>query len=209
MSKVADLFDDWAKRGRAEGMEKGHGQTAASTLESIEITPGMKMLDLGMGNGWASRLAASKGAEAVGIDLSHEMVERANGLAEGMSARYVQGDFADLPFEDNEFDLIWSMEALYYAPDVRAVLEEVHRVAKPGAQLHILIDFYGENTESHSWPDDVGVPMSLMSSEEWLAMLAAVGFEASSERLLSSDSEADEWKKTEGTLHLFALKTLK
>lgn len=205
MSKVANLFDAWAKTGRAEGMERGHGQTASGTLAALNIAPGMHMLDLGMGNGWASRYAATKGAKAVGIDLSQEMVDRANAAApEG--ARYVQGDFANLPFEDNQFDLIWSMEALYYAPDVRAVLEEVYRVAAPGAQLHILIDFYGENGASHSWPEDVGVPMSLMTCDEWLAMLAEVGFEARAERLLSPDEDAEEWKKVEGTLHLFAVK---
>lgn len=205
MSKVADLFDDWAKRGRAEGMEQGHGQTAASTLANIDIKEGTQMLDLGMGNGWASRFAAEKGANAVGIDLSKEMVERANQLAAGLSAQYEQGDFANLPFEDNQFDLIWSMEALYYAPDVPAVLEEIRRVAKPGAQLHILIDFYQENAASHSWPDDVGVPMTLMSSDEWIAALKDAGFEARAERLLSTDPDADDWKKIEGTLHLFAI----
>lgn len=204
MSKVADLFDDWAKRGRAEGMEEGHGQTAASTLAGIHIEPGMRMLDLGMGNGWASRHAAKHGAEALGIDLSQEMVDRANGLAEGTTARYVQGDFANLPMEDDSIDLIWSMEALYYAPDVPAVLKEIRRVAKPDAQLHILIDFYRENEYSHSWPEDVGVPMTLLSVDEWIAALADAGFTAKPERLLAT-GDAEDWKKTEGTLHLYTV----
>jgi ubiquinone/menaquinone biosynthesis C-methylase UbiE len=205
MSKVANLFDAWAKTGRAEGMEAGHGQTASGTLAALKITPGMEMLDLGMGNGWASRYAATKGAKAVGIDLSQEMVDRANAAAPA-GARYVQGDFANMPFEDGQFDLIWSMEALYYAPDVDKVMREIARVCAPNAEAHILIDFYGENTASHSWPEDVGVPMSLMTSDEWLAMLAEVGFKASANRLLSTDEDAEQWKKVEGTLHLVARK---
>lgn len=193
------LFDDWARRGRAEGMERGHGETAAPLLRALPIGQGTRFLDLGCGNGWAARWAKERGAEAHGIDASGEMVERAR--AAGVEAR--RGDFADLPYPDGHFDVVWSMEAVYYAPDPDAVLREVVRVLRPGGVLHMLIDFYGENATSHSWPADVGVPMALRSEADWVAAFGAAGFrEVRSGRLKATDPDAEAWKRREGTLHV-------
>ncbi len=201
-----ELFDDWARRGRGEGMERGHSQTAAPLLASLPVGLGVHFLDLGCGNGWASRFAAARGAEAVGVDLSAEMVERAQKRA-GRREAYHRADFANLPFDDHAFDVAWSMEALYYAPDVPAVLREVRRVLRSGGALHVVIDFYGENEASHSWPDDVGVPMTLLSEAGWREALKAAGFvDVSSERLRASPGPGvEDWKVSQGSLHLWGV----
>lgn len=205
MADVGDVFDDWARRGRAEGMEEGHGKTAAPLLHSLPLAPGLDFLDLGMGNGWASRYAAGHGCRAVGIDLSQEMVDRANAGALA-GAKYVQGDFAKLPFEDASFDVAWSMEAVYYAPDPDAVLREVRRVMKPGGAFHLLMDYYGENEASHGWPGDLDVDMSLRSQQEWCDALMEAGFQAAiADRLRATAAEAEEWKRNEGTLYICAV----
>ncbi len=210
---VAKLFDDWAARGRAEGMEAGHGKTAGPLIASLPITDGTHFLDLGCGNGWAARFAASRGAKSVGIDASAAMVDRAiaAAVAEGLDttpdaptgAEFHVGDFAALPFDDGTFNVVWSMEAVYYAPDPDAVLAEVARVTAPGAVFHMIIDFYGENTDSHSWPEDVGVPMSLRSEAEWIAAFEAAGFsDVQAARLKATADDAEAWKKTQGSLHV-------
>lgn len=196
---AADVFDEWARKGRAEGMERGHGQTAAPLLAALPIEAGTRFLDLGCGNAWAARWAKARGAAASGIDASAEMVERAR--TAGIDAH--QGDFAHLPFDADHFDVVWSMEAVYYALDPDAVLQEVARVLRPGGRFHMLIDFYGENVASHSWPTDLGVQMALRSQQEWVAAFAAAGFrEVQADRLCATDPGAEDWKREQGTLHV-------
>ncbi len=214
MSDVADLFDDWARRGRAEGMERGHGVTAGDLIAALPIHAGARFLDLGCGNGWAARHAAGRGAHAMGIDASEEMVRRARHAAQeaGYDARaeakaptawFHQGDFAHIPRPNDHFDIAWSMEALYYAPDPDAVLQEVHRVLRPGATFHMVIDHYGENAASHSWPEDVGVPMALRGEAEWLAAFEAAGFApVTAARLRATDPSAEAWKREQGSLYV-------
>ncbi len=214
MSDVADLFDDWARRGRAEGMERGHGVTAGDLIAALPIAKGARFLDLGCGNGWAARHAAGRGAHSMGIDASEEMVRRATEAAQeaGFDARseaaaptawFHQGDFAHIPRPNDHFDVAWSMEALYYAADPDAVLAEVHRVLKPDAPFHMVIDHYEENEASHSWPDDVGVPMSLRSEAAWIAAFEAAGFhDVMAHRLRAADPDAEAWKKEQGSLHV-------
>lgn len=209
MSDVADLFDDWARTGRAEGMEKGHALTALHLLDGLRFEGGVRFLDLGCGNGWAARFAAERGARSRGVDVSREMVDRANALAKkkNLPARFQVGDFEELPFDDGSFDVAWSMEALYYAPDPDEVLREVHRVLQPGGTFHLLIDHYAENEASLSWPEDTGVPMVRRSAAEWAAAFQQAWFQDIKVARLRADPDAirrdeDLWKVTEGTLYV-------
>lgn len=207
MENVRNLFDDWAKKGRAEGMEKGHGKTAGPLLSGLRYEGGVRFLDLGCGNGWAARFAAENGARSRGIDASPEMVKLANELArkKKLPARFQTGDFADLPFDDNSFDVVWSMEALYYAPDPDEVIREVQRILQPGGTFHVLMDYYQENEASHSWPTDTGVSMVLRTEDEWAQALQDAFFQdIQIARLKASEKDAgdDAWKATEGTFYV-------
>ncbi len=210
MEKVADLFDDWAARGRGEGMEAGHGQTAGHLVASLPLGSGKSLLDVGCGNGWASRQAAAAGAHATGVDVSDGMVQRAAKAAHEAGpeiagrCRFLVADAADLPFDDGSFDAAWSMEALYYAPEPDRVLAELARVLRSGAPVHVVLDFYEENAASHSWPTDVGVPMVRRSEAAWCAALEAAGFvDVVATRLRANAGPGVEaWKVQEGSLHL-------
>ncbi len=76
-TRVRDVFDDWARRGRAEGMERGHGPTARQGFDRLEVGAGTRYLDIGCGNGYTVRWAAAAGARATGLDVSAEMITRA------------------------------------------------------------------------------------------------------------------------------------
>lgn len=203
MADVANVFDDWARRGRAEGMEAGHGQTAGPLLEGLRFEGGVRFLDLGCGNGWAARFAAERGARSRGIDMSREMVDLANAAArkKRLAARFQTGDIADLPFDDGAFDVAWSMEALYYAEDPDEVLREVKRVLATGGTFHMLIDHYEENEASHGWSADLDVPMVLRSEAEW-AQAFQMAFFQDVQTARLRDETADDWKATEGTLYV-------
>ena len=96
--------------------------------------PDHTLLDIGCGNG--HHLFAMEGliAEAVGIDISHKMIEKAREQVagfQGSAYRFFQSDAATLPFEDHAFDRVICVGALEHMLDKARVLQEVHRVLKP------------------------------------------------------------------------------
>ena len=68
MDKTTKVFDSWAKAGRAEEMEEGHGVTVGKFLGSISFDKPFSFLDIGCGNGWVVRKIAQlpKCKKAVG-----------------------------------------------------------------------------------------------------------------------------------------------
>ena len=180
IAATANLFDDWALRGRAEGMERGHQPRAIQALLDIPIELGDKVLDLGCGNGWATRWlrdATGNFGAAVGVDAAPEMVARAkaaHGTHYGLSFR--QASFDSLIWKDGFFAHAFSMEALYYAADLGAGLREIRRVLKPGGTLTVCTDFFEENPHCHGWPAMMGVPMNLLPEAGWAEELVAAGF---------------------------------
>ena len=77
--KTSKLFDRWAKSGRSEEMEKGHGTTVNKFLDKLTFEKPFTFLDIGCGNGWVVRKISqlSKCRKAIGIDKSKSMIEKA------------------------------------------------------------------------------------------------------------------------------------
>ena len=210
VTSVTDLFDTWATSGRAEGMERGHGARAVQALEDIGIRSGDKALDLGCGNGWATRWMRGKAGSfgfAAGVDASEEMITLAKSFSGRYGVQYRCLTFEDLPWSDGWFDHAFSMEALYYAPDLGAALDEVVRVLKVGGTFSVCTDFYAENPHCLSWPQDVGVPMNLLSEQQWQDALEAAGLELQRvwrcfDPRPTDDAEEAEFRTRIGTLAL-------
>jgi len=179
ISATASLFDQWALSGRAEGMERGHQARAVQALEAMPVKLGDKLLDLGCGNGWASRWLRAKTGRfgfVAGVDASEEMIRLAKQVSSARnSVQFRQARFEELPWTDEFFDHAFSMEALYYALDLEAALKSVARVLRVGGTLTVCTDFYLENPHCHVWPDMMGVPMQLLSEAQWTQTLAAAG----------------------------------
>ena len=180
VNKTIELFDDWARRGRAERMEAGHRPRAQAALDAIPLKPGQRVLDLGCGNGWATRWLrgqAGPGGSAVGVDAASLMVEQARGQSQGVEGvAFDVALFETLPWGDAEFDHAFSFEALYYAHDLPLALREIRRVLKPSGTLTIGTDFYQENPHCHDWPDTMQIPMQLLAEQGWIGALEAAGF---------------------------------
>src|SRR5580658_1271245 len=76
-------FNEWAEAGRGEEMENHHISITQQTLALMKLKPGERVLDLGCGAGWASRLlaqavsSADKPGQVIGLDVSDEMIRRA------------------------------------------------------------------------------------------------------------------------------------
>jgi len=193
--KVAATFDEWARAGQADSMEISHADPVEQVVARMGIRAGERILDLGCGNGWATRMLAKSapGVQAIGVDVSPRMIERADELHSfTIRARYELGSFEALEFPDGHFDRAFSMEAIYYATDVQEAIDEVHRVLKPGGTFDAVIDFYRERPGVQDWPQKIGLAMVSLGEAEWRETFAAAGFEASTERVVDRRGPGDE-----------------
>ena len=120
MKKATEVFNNWAALGRDLGMEEGHSKPVDEMLsfainERNKINQNFSFLDVGCGNGWVVRKVSSSAlcSKAVGIDGASQMIENAKSRG---SEEYINTDI-DLYEPKDKFDLIHSMEVLYYLED--------------------------------------------------------------------------------------------
>jgi ubiquinone/menaquinone biosynthesis C-methylase UbiE len=174
-------FNEWASQGRGEEMENHHISIAEQTLARMDLHPGDRVLDLGCGAGWATRMLAKavEGGEgmAVGTDISDEMIARARTASRELeNIMFTVAAADEIPWRDAYFNKVLSIESFYYYPDQQAVLREVHRVMASGGALFILINLYKENPYSLRWVDGLAVPVHARSENEYEEMLRETGF---------------------------------
>lgn len=182
-------IDEFHIRGRAATLELAQAAGLRST---------MRVLDIGSGIGGTSRcLAKEFGCRVTGIDLTDEYCQVASMLTArvGLDALvdYRQGDATNLPFADNEFDVVWSEHAAMNIPDKRRLYGEMHRVLKPGGTLAIYDVLAGP-----SGPVLFPVPWArtpdtsfLVSPEELRELLRDSGFTVADWK--DTTAEAREW----------------
>jgi ubiquinone/menaquinone biosynthesis C-methylase UbiE len=107
--------------------------------QSLGIKPGMKVLDLGCGDGNTALPIARLGAVVTGIDIARNLVEAGNrrAAAAGISnLRFQEGDASNLQgVGDDSFDLTLSLFGAMFAPRPVDVAKEMVRVTKPGGRI--------------------------------------------------------------------------
>ncbi len=176
-------FNEWAEAGKGEEMEHHHINITQQTLALMKLKPGEKVLDLGCGAGWASRLLAQlvgggkRPGQVVGLDVSDEMIRRARANSTDLdNVLFVVGSAAQIPWEENFFDKVLSVESFYYYGDQDRALDELFRVIAPKGELYILINLYKDNHYSLRWVEELKVPVQVRSEEEYIELLRDHGF---------------------------------
>ena len=172
-------FNDWALAGRGEGMEKGHRPVGEQAIELMAIPSVARILDVGCGSGWATRLMAERAlrGKVIGIDIADEMIKLARETSRSLpNVEFQVASAEDLPFSDGEFTHAFSMESLYYYADMSSALREIKRVLRPGGRFISVVDLYRENAPSAQWIDQLKVPVQFLSVTEYRSQFENAGF---------------------------------
>src|SRR5436305_7476376 len=84
-------FNEWARAGRGESMERGHRPVGEQAIARMNVAPSARVLDLGCGSGWATRLLAGQASHGrvIGVDVSDEMI----GVARASSKEFANAEF--------------------------------------------------------------------------------------------------------------------
>ena len=108
-------------------------------VRAIGIGPGMKVLDLGCGDGTTALPSARLGADVLGVDIARNLVEAGNKRVaqEGLAnCRFQEGDASNLSaLKDSTFDVVVSVFGAMFAPRPHDVAKEMVRVTRPGGRI--------------------------------------------------------------------------
>ncbi len=167
-----------------EGANLGLGCGNPIALASLK--PGETVLDLGAGAGFDAFLAAKqvgKEGRVIGVDMTHEMLEKARTNAEKGGYDNVEfrlGEIEHLPLADNSVDVVISNCVINLSPDKPAVFGEAYRVLKPGGRLMVsdivllseLPDWLRESAAAY-----IGCVSGALMKDSYLDAIRGAGFQ--------------------------------
>jgi SAM-dependent methyltransferase len=177
-------------------------------IERLDPQPGQRLLDVACGTGAAAELAATTGAEIVGVDIAPALIEQAKQRAAegGLDIDYRVGDAEALELEDGSFDLVASTCGVMFAPDHRAIARELARVTKSGGRIALacwtpdskMAELFGVMRPFQPTPPPEGVasPFSF-GAEDYVRDLLDQDFElefVTGESMLEADSGEAVWE---------------
>ena len=114
-------------------------ESGEALVAALGITKGLKVLDLGCGDGTTAMPAAKLGADVLGVDIARNLVEAGNARARqaGLtSCKFQEGDATNLEgLRDGSFDLVVSIFGAMFAPKPFDVAKEMARVTRPGGRI--------------------------------------------------------------------------
>ena len=216
-NRLQHEFNLWAERGEGPKMENHHLDITEKTMRLMDLRPGERVLDLGCGSGWATRLLARvvgdgpQGfGQVVGVDISDEMIRQARAASRDFeNVMFVVGSAAQIPWEENFFDKVLSVESFYYYPDQDRALAELFRVMAPRGRLFILINLYKDNPYSLQWVAKLKVPVHVRSAAEYVELLRKHALENVEYRQIPDDTPTPENYQTTSFHSIEDLKAFK
>ena len=170
-------------------------------VELAALSGSEHVLDAGYGAGHTALAFATAATQVVALDLTPEMLAQVEKLAAERGVSNVvtrQGDVEKLPFDDDAFDLVTSRYSAHHWPHPADALREIRRVLRPEG-FFLLSDIVA--------PEDVTQDTFLQTIEllrdpshvrdhrpsEWLAMLAASGFDTQMVMTWELPLNYDDW----------------
>ena len=175
----------------------------AATLEGVlavlPLDRDARWLDVACGPGIVTRALAARVREAVGVDVTPAMVQKAAGDAAGIAnARFVLGDATALPFPDGSFDGAVTRFSLHHIPAPARVVREMARVVRPGGYVAVADHLTSGQSAAAGWHHDIE---RLRDPSHWLSLGPEVffglgdglGLELVTRREAPFDLDFEEW----------------
>jgi ubiquinone/menaquinone biosynthesis C-methylase UbiE len=114
-------------------------ESGEALVKDLGITKGLKVLDLGCGDGTTALPAARLGADVLGVDIARNLVEAGNKRAKELgltNCKFQEGDATNLhELKDHTFDVVVSIFGAMFAPKPLDVAKEMVRVTRPGGRI--------------------------------------------------------------------------
>lgn len=113
----------------------------SNKIHGFEAAAGSRVLDVGCGNGYVAAHYARHGGAVHGLDLTEtalDLCRRRFELA-GLEGTFQRTDGDAIPYPDAHFDIVCSMGVLHHIADPRPMLDEIHRVLRPGGQIILML----------------------------------------------------------------------
>ncbi len=186
-------FNQWAADGRGAQLEWHHRPFLEEMLTRMDIHPRDRILELGCGEGWASRTLAELVPQGlvVGLDVSDEMIHNARVKSSAVeNVMFLVGEAEDIPWKDEFFTHALSIESFYYYENPEKALHEIFRVLAPGGTVWLLNHLSKENELSLRWVDRLNVPVQVKSAQEYGEMFGQSGFENYSYEMIPERSRS-------------------
>lgn len=190
--EVAETFDQWAEQGRGETMADGHQELFEALFQNWSGNDDSHLLDIGCGVGKALEYAQSFNFKKLyGTDISEQMISLAQQKLP--HADFKLSNCNPLPWDDNIFTHVFSVESLYYHDCPKTSLKEIFRCLKDQGVFSLVIEYYKDNPGSYDWKNALGVFMNSLSNNEWCELLSKVGFkEIKSNRIIRKQAVLSE-----------------
>jgi SAM-dependent methyltransferase len=123
--------EDWAET------EFSFNPVYDSALEKLKIRQGDRLLDIGCGAGTFVGLAHAKGASAVGLDATPELIAIAKNR--NPDCTFDEGEMETLPYRNAEFDFVTAFNSMQFATNPQTAIYEAKRTMKVGGQLLVTV----------------------------------------------------------------------
>jgi len=160
-------------------MNMGHKSIYENVAKVMELRPEDDLLEVACGNGYFLKKYASHVHSVAGLDLSELCVKLASKknkerVVKG-SAKLVQGEAAQLPWEDNKFSAATVMGGFSAFPKPSESLKEMYRVLHPGGRAVVSIEWNAEDGKDHS-KETEKYGYRIWTEEEVRTLLKEAGF---------------------------------
>jgi ubiquinone/menaquinone biosynthesis C-methylase UbiE len=156
--------------------ERFSRKIAERMLDLARVKPDDRLLDLGTGTGLLARMAAARGANAVGIDHSAGMLEQAQAAAEkdgvGGRTEFLAMDAEALRFDDEAFDVTVSLFVLRHLPNPLVAAREMYRTLKVGGRLVASIGARPNPLQPGNLPTVLGAAMDRIAAARGRRLLS-------------------------------------
>jgi arsenite methyltransferase len=191
IAKEIGYSDEDIKMGEGANLGLGCGNPVAIS----KIKEGDTVLDLGCGAGFDCFLASKKvgtTGKVIGVDMTKEMIEKANINAEKLgieNVEFIFGEIEKLPLQDNSIDVIISNCVINLTPDKTKTFKEAHRVLKVGGKIYLSdIVLLAELSEEQKNDKDLlsGCVAGALLKEDYLDKIKRLGFKVN---ILSENKE--------------------